>query len=133
MFELLDSTSLMFLGGGLLLATLVAAEIGIVIGRRAGRLGADSGASGVATACLGLLALLVAFTYSMAVARYDLRRPVVLEEANAIGSTANFALMLPLGDQAPILDLLRSYTRVRLNLGVPYDAGKFQVDVSKST
>ena len=31
----------------------------------------------------------------MAEARYDKRRDLVLEEANAISSTANFALMLP--------------------------------------
>ena len=133
LFEILNSIGLLVLGGGLLAATLVAAEFGILIGRRASKLGADTDASGIATACLGLLALLIAFTYSMAVARYDLRRQVVLEEANAIGSTANFALMLPQPDQAPILDMLRRYTQVRLDLGVPYDEAKFQQDVGKST
>ena len=35
---------------------------------------------------LGLLALLLGFTFSMAVDRFDARRAVVLEEANAIGT-----------------------------------------------
>ena len=44
---------------------------------------------------------------------------LALEEANAIGSTANFALMLPEPAQGPILSLLRDYTAVRIGLGVP--------------
>ena len=43
---------------------------------------------------------------------------MVLEEANAIGSTGNFALMLPESAQAPILGLLREYTAVRISLGI---------------
>ena len=73
-----------------------AAELGNWIGLRlhaARTENADVGT--LAGASLGLLALLIAFSFSMAESRYDLRRNMVLEEANAIGSTANFALMLP--------------------------------------
>ena len=73
-----------------------AAELGNRIGLRfrlARTENADVGT--LAGASLGLLALLIAFSFSMAESRYDLRRGMVLEEANAIGSTANFALMLP--------------------------------------
>ncbi len=38
-------------------------------------------------ALLGLLALLLGFSFAMAVSRYDLRRALVLKEANAIGTT----------------------------------------------
>ena len=38
----------------------------------------------------------------------------MLEEANAIGSTANFALMLPEPAQKPIISLPRDYTAVRI-------------------
>jgi hypothetical protein len=99
-----------------------AAELGNWIGLRfhvARTENADVGT--LAGASLGLLALLIAFSFSMAESRYDLRRSMVLEEANAIGSTANFALMLPQPAQAPILSLLRDYTAVRITLGVPYD------------
>ena len=104
----------------------------MAIGRRKSATVVDKDANSVAAAILGLLALLIAFTYAMSVARYDARRQVVLEEANAIGSTANFALMLPQADQAPILDMLRQYTRKRLDLGVPYDEAKLQQDVLQS-
>ncbi len=83
-------------------------------------------------AALGLLGLLLAFSFSIGLARYDARREVVLEEANAIGSTANFALMLPQPAQAPILKLLRDYTAVRIGLGIPYDAAKLERDIEKS-
>jgi hypothetical protein len=45
----------------------------------------------------------------------------VLQEANAIGSTANFALMLPEASQKPLLALLRDYTAVRIDLGMSED------------
>jgi len=56
---------------------------------------ANTDVATIVPAFLGLLALLIAFSFSMAEARYDKRRDLVLEEANAISSTANFALMLP--------------------------------------
>ena len=42
---------------------------------------------GVQGAVLGLLGRLLGFTFSMAVNRYELRRDMVLKEANAIGTT----------------------------------------------
>src|ERR1700722_2980666 len=110
-----------------------AAELGNWIGLRfhaARTENADVGT--LAGASLGLLALLIAFSFSMAESRYDLRRSMVLEEANAIGSTANFALMLPEAAQKPILSLLRDYTAVRIALGVPYDPSKLEQDIARS-
>jgi hypothetical protein len=88
--------------------------------------------STLASAALGLLALLIAFSFSMALSRYERRRDMVLEEANAIGSTANFTLMLPPSAQRPILSLLREYTAVRVALGVPYDSQKMKKDIARS-
>jgi hypothetical protein len=89
--------------------------------------------STLTAAALGLLALLLAFSFSLALSRYDLRRTMVLEEANAIGSTANFALMLPTEAQPPILRLLRDYTTARIGLGIPHDPEKLARDVARST
>lgn len=86
----------------------------------------------LAGAALGLLALLLAFTFSIALARYDVRRDVVLEEANAIGSAANFALMLPTPSQGPILRLLQEYADIRVGLGVPFDPAKLERDIGAS-
>jgi Protein of unknown function (DUF4239) len=82
---------------------------------------------------LGLLALLLAFTMSHALSRYEDRRSLVVEEANAISSTAHLTLMLPKQEQAPILSMLRDYLAVRIGLGVPYDPAKLERDVAKST
>ena len=108
-----------------------ASVIGDWLGRRSrGNTGSEFGT--LTGAALGLLAPLLALTFSIAVSRYDSRRGVVLEEANAIGSTANYALMLPQRVQAPILGLLRDYTAVQIGLGVPYGTAKLEGDIDKS-
>lgn len=132
-YEVLESLSLPLLTAVLFVAIMVAAEVGNWIGRRFGQgKDGDKNAGNMATATLGLLALLIGFTYAMAVARYDLRRQTVLEEANAIGSTVNFALMLPQADRGPVLAELRDYTNVRIGLGSPYDPAKLEADTKRS-
>jgi hypothetical protein len=110
-----------------------AAEFGNWVGlrfRAAREENAD--ASTLAGATLGLLALLVAFSFSMAEQRYNLRSEMVFEEANAISSTANFAMMLPQPVQKPILGMLRDYAAIRISLGVPEDSEKMERDVARS-
>ena len=110
-----------------------AAEVGAWIGRRSRSFVDDAPDIGTLTgAALGLLALLLAFSFSLALSRYEARRNWVLEEANAIGSTANFALMLSESEQRPILSLLRSYAAVRSGLEVIYDPAKLARDVARS-
>ncbi len=108
-----------------------ASELGNWLGRRS-RKSTGSELGTLTGAALGLLGLLLAFSFSIGLARYEARREVVLEEANAIGSTANFALILPQPAQAPILSLLRDYTAVRIGLGIPYDPAKLERDIEKS-
>ncbi len=42
--------------------------------------------SGIGAATLGLLGLLLGFALSMAIARWDTRRAVIVDESNAIGA-----------------------------------------------
>lgn len=64
-------------------------------------------------AALGLLAFILAFTFGMAAERFETKRQVVLDEANAIGTTYLRAEMLPeRGEQ--IRGLLRDYVDTRL-------------------
>jgi hypothetical protein len=110
-----------------------AAELGAWGGRYfrgSANKGEDMGT--LAGSALGLLALLLAFTFSLALSRYEARRALVLDEANAIGSTANFALMLPEPAKSSVLSMLRDYGAVRIGLGVPYDPAKLERDVAKS-
>lgn len=76
--------------------------------------GRRSQITGVQGAILGLLGLLLGFTFSMGVTRYETRRDLVLREANAIGTAYLCAGLLPEAHQAPIRDLLRRFTNVRL-------------------
>ncbi len=94
---------------------LGAGELGLWMGERAAR----RGASGVATleaAILGLLALLIGFTFSMALSRFEARRDGVLVEATAIGTTALRARLLPAPHNGESVKLLRDYVQIRLDL-----------------
>ncbi|HZI88156.1 MAG TPA: hypothetical protein VFD48_15090 [Pyrinomonadaceae bacterium] len=96
---------------------LAFSEIGFRIGLRlyAAKNDARKGQiGGIQGAVLGLLGLLLAFTFAMAVDRYDTRRGLVLKEANAKSTTYLRASLLPDTHQPPIKDLLRHYVDTRL-------------------
>src|ERR1700753_1869287 len=61
-----------------------------------------------------LLALIIGFTFSMAVSRYDLRKDYEEEEANAIGTEYVRADLLPAENRVPVRDLLRKYLDLRI-------------------
>ena len=73
--------------------------------------------SGIGAAMLGILGVLLGFTLSMAIARWDARREVIIEESNAIGTLWLRAGLL----QEPLREELRSalgdYTDTRIALG----------------
>src|SRR5258708_6891234 len=68
---------------------LLCLQIGVLIGRRRLRSGKPklevSGA--IVGTAMGLLAFALAFTFNMAASRYDARKALVVEEANAIGTS----------------------------------------------
>jgi hypothetical protein len=102
---------------------LAATQVGFLIGRRVRAREGPEDASPTTTiqaAVLGLLALLLGFSFSMAMTRYDTRKRLVVEEANAIGTTYLRAKMLPADQSSEICDLLRRYVDARLEL---YEAG----------
>jgi hypothetical protein len=65
-------------------------------------------------ATLGLLAFLLGFTFGLAAARFDTRRQVLLDEANAIGTTYLRAGLLSDPHREVVRKLLREYVDVRL-------------------
>ncbi len=65
---------------------------------------------------LGLLALMIGFTFAMALTRFDERRAALLDEANSIGTAALRARLLPAPHDAESLKLLRDYVQIRLEL-----------------
>jgi hypothetical protein len=66
---------------------------------------------------LGLLALLLGFTFSMAMQRYDSRSMALIEEANAIGTATLRIQLLPQNLRAPARELLREYIDLRITAG----------------
>ena len=101
---------------GLLVGMLVFAEVGRRVGKR--RLARDAeglakGAGTAEAAVFALLGLLIAFTFSSAAARFEGRRHLITEEANAIG-TAYLRIGLLPGDVQPAMkSLFRRYADIR--------------------
>jgi len=73
--------------------------------------------SGTGAAMLGLLGLLLGFTLAMAVSRWDARRDVIVNEANAIGTLWLRAGLLEKPLRGDLRDELREYTDERIALG----------------
>ena len=99
------------------LLTLACYEIGYRIGVRRHERGEtpDEGAMGVIVgAILGLMAFLLAVTMSMAGDRFDTRRGLVLQEANAIGTTYLRAGYLPEPASDQMRELLVEYIPLRI-------------------
>jgi len=110
----------------LLVANLLVDECGFRVGRlRARRAQRESDAivGAIVAAELGLLAFLLAFSFGIVASRFDLRRHVLLDEANAVGTTFLRAGMLPDPERGSIRHLLREYADVRLQAtkGAPID------------
>jgi hypothetical protein len=68
----------------------------------------------VISSSLTLLALIIGFSFSMAVSRYDQRKDYEEEEANAIGTEYVRADLLPAADAAQVRQLLTQYLDQRL-------------------
>ncbi len=68
----------------------------------------------ILTAMLTLLGLIIGFSFSMAISRYDQRKNLEEEEANAIGTAYVRADLLPASDAARMRALLKEYLEVRM-------------------
>ena len=118
--EFIDSMPLW----GVLVTTIVIVWLATELGFRAGvsrtagqGLNNETQISSMTGANLGLLAFLLAFTFSMAAGHFDARKKIVLEETKVI-STAYLRTELIAGEQSDkIRSLLREYTVVRGSVG----------------
>lgn len=96
---------------------LVLQEIGRRIGVR--RLAKDpdkalAGSGAIEGSIFGLLGLLIAFTFSGAASRFDSRRQLVVQEANAIGTAYLRLDLLPADAREELRGLFRKYTDSRI-------------------
>ena len=82
---------------------------------------------GIQGAVLGMFGLLLGFTFSMAVGRYENRRDLVLQEANSIGTTYLRAAFLPQTHKTAVEAKLLRYVDVRLDF---YNVGTDQTKIA---
>jgi hypothetical protein len=68
----------------------------------------------ILAAALTLLGLIIGFTFSMAVARYDQRKNYEEAETNAVGTEYVRASLLPPADATKLQGLLKSYVNLRI-------------------
>ncbi|MFN3371662.1 MAG: hypothetical protein ACK4Z0_09060 [Sphingomonadaceae bacterium] len=111
----LDSQPLWLLGLLLFGLFWLAAFVGRALHRKVEEGKGDAGL--VVSSSLGLLALLLGFTVSMAVSRYDLRRQATLQEANAIGTFLYRTDLMPPELRRQTLAALDGYVEARLRVG----------------
>jgi hypothetical protein len=109
----------------LLLIIAVALFVGMLglqeVGRRLGQRqvhedpeGARKSLGTLEGTVFGLLGLLMAFTFSGAASRFDVRRMLVAQEANAIGTAYLRVDLLPVPAQPPLREDFRRYVDARL-------------------
>src|SRR4028119_1915385 len=71
-------------------------------------------------ALLGLLALLLSFTFNMSASRYDTRRALLIQEANSISTVLSCADLYPDSSRREFRKDLQQYVEARIRY---YNAG----------
>ena len=130
--QLLDSLPILGVFVAFAIFTMLCYEIGFRVGRwwQDREPGEQEGPTGLLVgSILALLAFLLAVTMGMASDRFDARRGIVLDEANAIGTTYLRAGYLPEPASSQIRELLRRYVPLRITLT---DSDNLVADIADS-
>jgi hypothetical protein len=102
---------------GLFLAMVACLEAGYRAGRRRMRVdaaAAHEGLGAIEAATFALLGLLLGFAFSGALGRFDARRGMIVQEANAIGTAYLRLDFAPAEDQPALRRLFREYLDARI-------------------
>lgn len=95
----------------------LAGELGYRLGRRGQQthdVSTRTQITSIQAAVIGLLSLLLGFTFAMTLSTFEYRKQMVIEESNAIGTAALRAQFLPAHQEAEVSELLRRYVEIRL-------------------
>lgn len=114
----IDQVPLWILFAAMVLFILLSIEAGYFLGRQVHRRTEEekeSPASAIAGTILGLVAFMLAFTFSIVAERFDSRKGLVREEANSIRTAWQRSDFLPEPDRAEAVALLREYVDVRVD------------------
>ena len=87
----------------------------------------------IQAATLTLLGLILGFSFSMAISRYDQRKNLEEEEANAIGTEYLRADLLPAADAAKVKGLLERYTEQRIAFYITRDLDEYRQIVARTS
>ncbi len=114
---------------------LLFGEIGFRIGkrRRSTEVAESSQTGAIMGASLGLLAFMLAFSFGLAGDRFHARKQVVLDEANAIGTTWLRSQMLPAPHASQIETLLKRYVDLRIEGAKAESIEELREAVAEST
>ena len=130
--SLLYNTSTLVIAIALFAGILGFYLAGVWLGNYQKKNNPDAKAEGVGPlegALLGLLALLLSFTFSMSASRYDTRRSLIIKEANDVGTVVLRADMYPDSIRREFRKDLQQYLEARI---VYYDAGSDEAKISKA-
>jgi hypothetical protein len=81
----------------------------------------SEGAGAVESSIFGILGLILAFTFTGTLSRYENRIQLVLKEANAIGTAYDRLDLLSKNDQDKLRPLYREYVQSRINIFENYE------------
>jgi len=115
--EFLYQQSAVLVAIALLGVMVLGAELGYRLGRKGRRTHDEptrTQITSIQAATLGLLALLLGFTFAMALSRFEYRKQMVVQESNAIGTAALRSQFLPTSRDDEINELFRRYVEIRL-------------------
>ncbi len=120
MNEIMYDQSSVMIAVLLFAALIVATEVTFHLGRRSIKKTTEakkSQISAIQGSILGVLALLLGFTFSLSLQRYDSRSEAVVSEANAIGTAALRADLLPPAYRSDAKQKLQDYLDLRIQAG----------------
>jgi hypothetical protein len=108
--------------------------IGLTIGRHLARRGREPTDSKLGEASLGLMALLLAFTFAMALEKHGHRREMVVSDADAIGDFYTTVSLLKEPARSQLQAAVREYAHYRLELTTHsiWDEADFNESVART-
>lgn len=98
----------------LLLGMVALVELGRRLGAHRRATGGGTGLGAIEGGVFALMGLLIAFTFSGAAERFERRRQLILDEANALSTAWQYLEVMPPASQPELRDLLRRYVDSRL-------------------
>ncbi len=117
MNEYLYDVNSIVIAAGILILLLICMEIGYRLGKRNNQRHKGNESAQIIrieSSMLGMVALLIGFTFSLSLQRYEERTQDVVDEANAIGTAYLRAELLPEQYRDSVQLLIREYVDMRL-------------------